>query len=139
MSRRAAFAGLLVAALVFAVSSTAAAAPPVPDARAASSARGLVVRFFQAIESHRFEEACSLLGARLLAETRGPHCPDLIRLGTPHPLRWKVLDTRATRAGVEVLLRLGQNELDHVRMRTWLAIVRPEGGRLRIVDTRLID
>jgi len=33
---------------------------------------------------------------------------------------------------------LGQNELDHVRMRTWLAIVRRENGAPRIVETRLL-
>jgi hypothetical protein len=139
MNRHTAFVGLLVATLAIAVSSTAHAASPVADARTASSARAVVVRFFEAVESHRFREACSLLGARLLAETRGPQCPDLIRLGTPDPPRWKVLGTRVRRAGVGVLLRLGQNELDHVRMRTWLAIVAPERGQLRIVETRLLS
>ena len=103
-----------------------------------ASARVLVVEYFQAVEAHRFRRACSLLGAALRAETGGAGCPSYLRRGLTGPLSWRVFGSQSAREGVGVRVRLGQNELDHVRMRTWLAIVRLEGGSLKIVETRLL-
>lgn len=130
----------LTVALV-ATSVTVREAPAAPTARGVLStqaARALVVRYFHALESNRFREACSLLGSSLRLESGGTACPSFLKRGMPDPLRWRIFDSRQLAYGIGVRLELGQNELDHVRMRTWLAIVRLETGGPRIVETRLV-
>jgi hypothetical protein len=119
-------------------STTAQAAAPLGSSSAAV-ARTTVAEFFAALESHRYRKACGLLGSALLVETGGANCPSFLRFGTPEPLRWTIVRARPAGAGVGIVVRLGQNELEHVRMRTWLAIVRYEHGSPKIVETRLLD
>jgi hypothetical protein len=45
---------------------------------------------------------------------------------------------RASTAATGIVLRPGQNELDHVRMRTCLAVLWLERGLAKIVETRLV-
>lgn len=104
----------------------------------AVAGRALVVRYFEALDAHRFASACAMLGAELRADSGGDSCPTFLRTGMPDPLRYRIERTRVVRGGVDVVVRLGQNELDHVRMRTWLAIVRVEDRTPRIVATRLL-
>jgi hypothetical protein len=128
-------AGLAVA---LAWSTHASAAAPA-QTLTVTSARRTVIAYFRALETGRFQKACWLLGNELLAESGGPTCPEFLRNGMPDPLRWRILGSRPLGRGVGIVLRLGQNELDHVRMRTWLAVVRLEWRSLRIVETRLLD
>jgi hypothetical protein len=128
---------LAVALALMAVSTQALAAAPARSVQA-SEARALVNRYFDALESGRYRTACSLLGHDLHAESGGAICPTFLEHGMPSRLTWQLLGTRRVPGGVGVLLHLGQDELDHVRMRTWLAIVRLERGSPRIVETRLL-
>jgi hypothetical protein len=128
-------AGLAVA---LAWSTHASAAAPA-QTLTVPSARRTVIAYFHALEAGRFQKACWLLGNEFLAESGGWKCPGLLRNGMPDPLRWRILGSRLLRRGVGIVVQLGQNELDHVRMRTWLAVVKLEWRSLRIVETRLLD
>jgi hypothetical protein len=52
--------------------------------------------------------------------------------GTP----FAIVDARTTPSGVQVLLTVGLHELDHWRMLDWIALIGPEAGHLRILDTQ---
>lgn len=129
---------VVVLAATSAITRDASAAPSAHGALSTEAARALVTRYFRALESNHFGEACLLLGDTLRAESGGAACSSFMRMGKPDPLRWRIIGSRKFGDGVGVRLRLGQSELDHVRMRTWLAIVRLEDGRSKIVETRLL-
>jgi hypothetical protein len=103
------------------------------------SACQLIRRFFRAMNSREFASACTLLGERLRSETYGMPCARFLALGMPEPMPWGILGARRTGCGVSVVVALGQSELDHIRMRRHLALVGPEHGKLRIVETRLVQ
>ena len=130
----------LVAALASAaVALTAhATAAPAAQPRAAAAAQAVVTDFFEAVEARRYAEACSYFGQDLLYESGGPRCAAFLRSGVTAPLRWKIVGRQPVPDGMGVVVRLAQNELDHVRMRTWLAVVRLEHGSPKIVQTRLL-
>jgi hypothetical protein len=128
---------ITVAVALIAVTSEVFAATPARSVHS-NDARALVIRYFDALEQGRFRAACSLLGRDLLIESHGSGCPVFLRLGMPSRLEWELVATRPVKDGVGVLLRLGQDELDHVRMRTWLAVIRLEEGTLKLVETRLL-
>ncbi len=136
MNRYAVLTAAVVAAVAL-VTPAFAAAPS--QTLTVPSARRTVIAYFHALEAGRFQQACWLLGNELLAESGGRRCPEFLRNGMPDPLRWRILGSRPLRRGVGIVVRLGQNELDHVRMRTWLAVVRLEWRSLRIVETQLLD
>ena len=127
--------GLLLAVAV--IPSASLAATPARTVQS-TDARKLVTRYFDALDSGRFKAACSLLGDELRGESGGSNCESFLAFGMPDPLVWKILGSVPARGGFGVRLRLGQNELDRVRMRTWLAIVRLEAGAPKIVETRLL-
>ncbi|HEY4621742.1 MAG TPA: hypothetical protein VIG93_08580 [Gaiellaceae bacterium] len=103
------------------------------------SACALISRFFRAMNSGEFASACSLLGEVLRSETYGMSCPRFLALGLPEPMPWGIAGARRTGSGVAVVVTLGQSELDHIRMRRHLALVGPEHGTLRILETRLVQ
>jgi hypothetical protein len=103
------------------------------------AACGIVTRFFRALNSSRFETACTLLGERLRDESRGLGCPRFLSTIYPEPMPWGILGARLSGSGIAVLVALGQSELDHIRMRHHLARVDLERGRLRILETRLVS
>ena len=129
---------LVLAFVVIGLTSDALAALPARSV-ATTEARTVITRYFTALETGHFRTACGLLGRELRAQSGGPSCPSFLRFGMPDPLVWKVLGSRPSGDGVGIRLRVSQNELDHVRMRTWLAIVRLEEGVPRIVETRLLN
>jgi hypothetical protein len=102
------------------------------DVQRASACR-TVVGYFRAINSGRYETACSLLGERLLAETGGASCPSWLRFGGQK--RYGILGAKKTSGGIAVLVAVDFNELGHARQLDWIAIVGREGGALRILDT----
>jgi len=134
----------IVLTLSLALAAASILAPAAPGesservALSAAAARAVVVRYFHALESGRYRKACPLLGSALHEESGGAACPSSLESGMPDPLLWEILGRRATPDGTGIVVRLGQNELDHVRMRTWLAIVRLEHSAPRIVETRLL-
>jgi len=137
MNRYAVLLATVAVAVAVAFAAAANAAAP-SETLSVSSARSTVTAYFHALEQRRFQKACWLLGNELLAESGGANCPRFLRFGMPDPLVWHILGSRPKARSVGIVVRLGQNELDHVRMRTWLAVVRVEGGVPRIVATRLL-
>jgi len=137
MTRRSTLAALILVPLLLGLGSDALAGRHLRSV-GTGEARALVTRYFTALETGRFRAACSLLGHELRSQSGGPSCPAFLRLGMPDPLVWELLGARPSGDGVAIRLRLGQNELDHVRIRTWLAIVGLEKGAPRIVETRLL-
>ena len=107
------------------------------DARRHAACR-TVGSFFRAVNSRRFESACSLLGERLRSDTYGFTCPRFLALGSPEPMPWGILGARPAGAGVSVLVTLGQSELGRTRMRKHRALVALEDGHARILATRLV-
>jgi hypothetical protein len=133
----------LGAALVVAISASASPAAGRPAGRLASAclhnaaraaACGLILDYFGALNAGRGRKACSLLGERLQLESGGPSCPTVLAMsrGTP----FAIVDARTTPSGVQVLLTVGLHELDHWRMLDWIALIGPEAGHLRILDTQ---
>ena len=102
------------------------------------SACELIRRFFRAMNSREFANACTLLGKRLRSETYGMTCRRFLALGMPEAMPWGILGAQRAGTGASILVTLGQSELDHVRMRHHRAYVDVEGGRLRILDTQLV-
>jgi hypothetical protein len=133
---------LAVTSVVAAFASTAAArsepriAPTCLRTVESASACGLVGAFFDALDRGRTARACSLLGTDLLSETGGAACPGFLAPsgGAPHA----IISARRTRAGVVVFVDVGLNEFDHYRMLRWAALVGPEYGLLRILETRRV-
>jgi hypothetical protein len=133
----------VVAGLIAAVSATTASAtlrtpaqlPPscMRDSVRAAACQ-LIVEFFGAVNGGRYARACSLLGERLLRETGGSNCPKW--LASSGQTRFQVLRARTAPVGVQVLVKVELPELDHVRMLNWGALVGPEDGWLRILETR---
>jgi len=112
-----------------------------PECRRGASrtaACGVIVRFFRALNSGQFGSACALLGEQLRDQNRGLGCPRFLSVGYPEPMPWGILGARRSGSGAVVLITLGQSELDHIRMRRHLAYVAFEGGRLRILETKLL-
>ena len=105
------------------------AAPP-------SAACRIVIDFFRAVNTRRYGHACSLLGTALLLRTGGPSCPGL--LAADGARRYSIRSTRAVQNGTGIVVSVWFRELDHYRELRWLAVVAPEAGRLRIIDTRRI-
>ena len=136
-------AAVSIAVLVAALSATALAAQNTPSVKLARSctrdpartaACQLIVEFFEAANRGRYGRACSLLGERLLRETGGPNCPKWLAYAGKR--RFQVMRARTASAGVEVLVQVELPELDHSRMLGWWALVSPEAGRLKIIETR---
>jgi hypothetical protein len=100
------------------------------------SACGVVAGYFHALNSSRFERACSLLGERLRVETGGESCSRRLALGHTGPVPWHIVDVRATTAGLGVVVDVGLSELGHWRTLRWLALLGQEHALLRIVETR---
>ena len=105
----------------------------------ARAACGVVTSFFRAVNAGRFEAACMLFGERLQSENYGLGCPAFLRAGAPEAVPWGIIRAASVHGRVNVLVTLGQSELDHFRMRRYLAFVGAEGGRLRILDTKLVS
>ncbi len=127
----------LTVALVIAVA-TAQEAGAGPTARLTQSCLGttggesaclLTIAFFDALNSGRFEKACSLIGRSLRLETGGRDCPSVLAMskGTP----FEIIGARSSNTGAIVLVRVGFHELDHVRMLSWAVLVGREAGKLR--------
>ena len=137
----------LTAAALLVPSALGAALPPGKAVSAASNcartmrlqlACGLVSRFFRAVNSRRYEEACAALGVELRAETGGAACPAFIGGAVPEPVPWAIRGGRVTSDGASVTVTVGQFELGHYRMREWVAVVRDLNGRSLIVATQLV-
>lgn len=133
----------LTAALVIAVAATAQEAGARPTARltpsclrttGGESACRLTIAFFDALNSGRFEKACSLIGRSLRLETGGRDCPSVLAFSQGTPV--EIVGVRSSNTGAVVLVRVGFHELDHFRMLSWAVLVGHEAGRLRILDTR---
>jgi hypothetical protein len=102
-----------------------------------ASACSVLRHFFAAIRERRDAEACNLLGLRLLSNTGGANCPRLLSNGlSTHG--FAILGVRPTPDGEGVLTKLDVHELDHWRPLHWLAIVGPEDGTMKILDTRRV-
>ena len=97
---------------------------------------GIVIDFFHAVNTRRYVHACSLLGTALLLRTGGADCPSM--LAADGARRYAIGPTRALERGTGIVVSVWFPELDHFRKLRWLAVVAPEGGRLRIIDTRRI-
>jgi hypothetical protein len=154
MSRFLALATVTAASLAF-IASAASAAPP-PTRRVASyltpvtvssecrsdtarrAACDVVTRFFHELNSGRFASACAVLGERLRDDNRGLGCPRFLSAGYPERMPWGIVRAQHAGSGVAVLVTLGQSELGHIRMRRHRAYVDVEGGRLQILETRLV-
>jgi hypothetical protein len=106
------------------------------SARAVASACRLITRFFDALNSGDEATACAFLGVRLLVETGGANCPNVLtpNQGTP----FKIISARTDQAAVLVRVQVGVHELDHWRMLNWTALVGAESGTLKILDTRRV-
>ena len=97
---------------------------------------GLVIDFFRSVNTRKYKRACSLLGASLLRETGGPGCPAFVAVGGAR--RYAIRGARSLRRGTGVLVSVWFQELDHFRELRWLAVVAPEAGELRLVETRRV-
>lgn len=98
----------------------------------------VISTFFRAVNSGEYATACSLLGERLRTDTHGMTCPRFMAAGAPEPVPWGILEARLSPPQVVIRVLLGQRELDHVRLRHHLAYVGLEGGKRKILETRLV-
>jgi hypothetical protein len=142
--------GVVIAAALAATalaSASAAASPPALAEPAAVSpacrhetaphaACGLVIDFFRSVNTEKYGHACSLLGRVLLLQTGGAHCPAL--LAADGARRYAIRGVSTLRSGTGVLVSVWLPELDHFRELRWLAVVAPEEGLLRILETRRV-
>lgn len=101
-----------------------------------TSACELVNGFFDALNRGKVQRACSLLGSALRFETGGRRCPDVLAMSRGTPFR--IIGDRTAGTSVQVFVRVGLHELDHWRMLDWVAVVGPEGGNLKILDTKRV-
>jgi hypothetical protein len=107
------------------------------DVRRRSACR-LVHAFFRAVNTRHFGRACALLGRRLSSDTYGVSCQASLDGQVAAPVPWGILEARANRAGISVLVEVGQLGLERIWMRTHRLYVAREDGRLRILETRLV-
>jgi hypothetical protein len=107
------------------------------DIRQRSACR-LVHAFFRAVNTRDFDRACALLGKRLSSDTYGVSCQASLDGQVAAPVPWGILEARANRAGVSILVDVGQLGLERIWMRTHRLYVAREDGRLRILETRLV-
>jgi hypothetical protein len=101
------------------------------------SACHVVGDFFRALNTSRYRVACSLLGARLRADTHGLSCPRFLEAGTPQAVPWGILGARTSGPFAVLLVEVGQSELGRYRMRRHRAFVGLERGALKIVRTEI--
>ena len=97
---------------------------------------GLVIDFFRSVNTRKYRRASSLLGATLLRQTGGPDCPALLAADSAR--RYAIRSARSLRRGTGVLVSVWFQEFDHFRELRWLAVVAPEAGKLRLVETRRV-
>ena len=97
---------------------------------------GLVIDFFRSVNTRKYKRACALLGTTLLRETGGPDCPQVLAWNSG--TRYAIRSTRSLQTGTGVLVSVWLHELDHFRELRWLAVVAPEAGTLRLVETRRV-
>jgi hypothetical protein len=107
------------------------------DVRRRSACR-LVHTFFRAVNTRHFGRACALLGRRLSSDTYGVSCAASLDGQVAAPVPWGILEARVNRAGINVLVEVGQLGLERIWMRTHRLYVAREEGRLRILETRLV-
>ena len=100
------------------------------------SACRLILSFFDALGSGRFETACSVLGRALWRETGGRNCSHVVAMSQDAP--FEIVGANSSNPGHVVVVKVGMHELDHFRTLTWAVLVGREDGRLRILDTRRI-
>jgi hypothetical protein len=94
----------------------------------------LVVSFFRSVNTRRYARACSLLGKTLREKTGGERCPAIIAADGPQ--RYAIRGARIVQSRVGVVVSIWLPEFDHFRELRWLAIIAPERGQLRIIETR---
>jgi len=94
----------------------------------------LVISFFQSVNTRRYARACSLLGDELREKTGGERCPAIIAADGPQ--RYAIRGARIVESRVGIVVSIWLPEFDHFRELRWLAIIAPERGQLRIIETR---
>jgi hypothetical protein len=132
-------AALLAAASLAASPAAARSGQAVPPSACLRSPRlalacELVNSFFDALNRGKVQRACSLLGSALRFETGGRRCPDVLAMSRGTPFR--IIGDRTAGTSLLVFVRVGLHELDHWRMLDWVAVIGPEGGNLKILDTK---